>query len=202
MADVKKMNKDGAVNRKTSPVKNRRSFLKKSVIGASIATIPAHSVWAGRLISGNMSGNVSGWAECSDLSLLSHGQYKSNQVGISNYPYNQTWNDIMGSERPPFGNANWKNILAVYFQDGKDPVSNDNITGPNNINLHILTMYFNAIGNDLRVKWPVVPNLFPTAEAYAHYLWKEAYSGKGTAVVGTQIDLVIETHHHGKNSCL
>lgn len=78
---------------------SRRNFLTKAAIGATIASIPAHSVWAGRLISGNMSGNVSGWADECELSILSHGGYKnrySNLVPRKNFKRIFGGNPIVG----------------------------------------------------------------------------------------------------------
>jgi len=76
MSDIKDPSQEQKALQNQKPA--RRSFLKKAAVGATIASIPSHSVWAGRLISGNMSGNVSGWAQECELVVHSHGGWKNN----------------------------------------------------------------------------------------------------------------------------
>jgi len=178
--------------------KTRRSFLKKATIGATIASIPAHSVWAGRLISGNMSGNVSGWSECEDLAIFSHGRYRTSNkhhTEVSSYLI-LTWKSVFGLTRAPFNDKE------------TSPDENNNLQhfiDLNGVNAQLATMYINAArstdggpNGDGVVYWPVVTNgTFSSAEAYAEYLWDQA-DQYGASQINNELGDIITQHHVGK----
>lgn len=171
-------------------VKNRRNFLKKATVGATLASIPAHSVWAGRLISGNMSGNVSGWGECQLLAIWSHGKYKipTNNGRIYTPLHQQTWAQVFGATRPPFDGGDKTKKLETFIGNGGNP----------SINAQLVAMYFNAaLHGQYGIYWPVVANgMFNNAFEYAEYLWDQANTfGPGT--IAGQLGDIIDEHHAG-----
>jgi len=186
--------------------KTRRSFLKKATIGATIASIPAHSVWAGRLISGNMSGNVSGWGDDYILGILSHGYYKNPKKDAPQ-------RDILfvtafGGE--PFSNNGkptlptgltlldvMENKEAVYTTSQNGGGGKNKTGGPGNVNMQLAAMYLNAFYHGTLTVWPVVENgTFLDMMAYGDYLYKQA--ALDPAGVGCELDKIIHAHHSGE----
>lgn len=188
MSDIKDPSQKQQARQNEKPA--RRSFLKKAAVGATIASIPSHSVWAGRLISGNMSGNVSGWGDCHLLAIWSHGKYKipTNNGRIYTALHQKTWSSVFGFGRDPFdgGDANLK--LETFIGNGGNP----------SINAQLVAMYFNAaLHGSYGVYWPVIANgLFNTPEAYAQYLWDQA-NLYGAGPVAGQLGDIIDEHHAG-----
>jgi hypothetical protein len=193
-----------------SSTNSRRKFLTKAAVGATIASIPAHSVWAGRLISGNMSGNVSGWGECEYLAIWSHGKFKSgnNDKGkgrISSTFQTETWLSVFGVARPPFRSEDGDeaNTLQYYIDQeaqntGQQKKQNDQQEKKKaTVNAQIATMYVNAsLHGSEGVNWPVVPTPFATTKVYARYLWDQA-NLFGEGVVADQLGAIIKEHHAG-----
>lgn len=195
-----------------STVSKRRNFLKKASVGAAIVTIPSHSAWAGRLISGNMSGNVSGWAQEQKLAILSHGFYKkeSKGKGESHQGYGQDtlFKDAFGGE--PIDSS-----YTHLFPKGLtllDVMKNEEVKlesgtekertgGPSNVNMQLAAMYLNAFNHDKVVKntlihWPVVDKLngpFTSFFAYGSYLYTLALAKPHE--VGSALGQIINTHH-------
>ena len=172
---------------------SKRRFFKKAALGAAITTIPSHSVWAGRLISGNMSGNVSGWGDdCHLYAIWSHGKFKTpTNNGRILTPYHAyKWKDVFGLGRPPYSNVNPDTTL-------------EDIINSNGTDAQLATMYINAklhfqVGSG--VYWPVVENgLFMSEEEYVQHLYD---FGSG---IGGSIGALIDEHHAGgtglKNTC-
>jgi hypothetical protein len=168
---------------------SRRKFFKKAAIGVTIASIPTRSVWAtnnGGIISGHISGNMSGASDvCDRLAIWSHGKFKTptNNGRIFTDFHSYTWLSVFGSSRPPYsGVANTTTLAAII---------NGNTTDS-----QLATMYINAKlhhpSATYGVYWPVVANgSFASEEAYAQYLYD---LGSG---VGGSIGTLITEHHAG-----
>lgn len=177
----------------SSSITKRRSFLKKAVVGASIVSIPSHSVWAGRLISGNMSGNVSGWGECDRLAIYSHGYYKTTNKHhtIASAYLSLTWASVFGVTRLPFTDKETTPDPDTTLQHFVDL---------NGVNAQLATMFINASlseTGDGQIYWPVVTNgTFASTYAYAEYLWDQA-NIFGAAAINTQLSNIINEHHVG-----
>jgi hypothetical protein len=181
----------------------RRTFMKKAAVGATIASIPAHSAWAGRLISGNLSGNVSGWDNgTTTLAIYSHGQFKTGSSHQYMVP-NRTWSYVFGAGRDPFkesgSTVTIPNSLTLqqfidnnFFDNDKNKPA-----GPNDINMQLVTMYVNALNNGSGTVWPVVENgLFINAEEYAKYLWDQANRmDTSPSAVSDLLKRIIDDHH-------
>lgn len=160
---------------------SRRKFFKKAAIGATIASIPTRSVWANGVISGHISGNVSGASDvCEILAIWSHGKYKTpTNPGRIYTPYHSyTWQYVFGLLTPYSGVAATTTLENIINADGHDA--------------QLATMYINAKlhGTD-GVFWPVVANgSFNSEEEYAQYLYPYA----------AQIGGIIDEHHAGVGS--
>lgn len=190
-------------------VTKRRNFLKKAAVGATIASIPSHSVWAGRLISGNMSGNVSGWAQEQNLAIRSHGFYKNpNHQG---YGQATLFSTAFGGE--PIANLG-KNpmptglTLLDVMQSYKINGENGNKTGgPGNVNCQLATMYLNALNHSMAVKdgivhWPVVSQTGPyyNIDDYADDIYKQALLNPIS--VGASLAQIICTYGTDPDACV
>jgi len=199
MTDIKNIgSEDQNPPEQVKSIKSRRSFLKKATIGATIASIPAHSVWAGRLISGNMSGNVSQFASERPLAILSHGYYKKKRRSVSGR--DMTFSQAFGAE--PIPNQGYPAMptgltLLDVMQNWKIKGEGGNKTGgPGNVNMQLATMYLNAYHDGGLTSWPVVDSFngpFFSLSSYASYLYSQALLNPTN--VGNQLGLIIDTHH-------
>jgi len=189
-----KGNEEISTDANISTAKSRRNFLTKTVVGATIASIPAHSVWAGRLISGNMSGNVSGWAECNALAIWSHGKFKTNSNSngdgqIYTSFHTQKWSEVFGLDYAPFDDGDNEKTLEFFINE-------------NTINSQLAAMYINAsLSGTEGVWWPVVKDsegngTFDSTYLYARYLWEQV-DMHGSSTVNTQLSAIISEHHAG-----
>lgn len=184
---------------------SRRKFFKKAALGAAITTIPSHSVWAGRLISGNMSGNVSGWADCNKLAIYSHGKFHTPQNSNGNGKillsdiFSTTLNKVLSD-------AKWSDIFTSAPLDGANAYNDDllqvfidNESTHKMVNIQIVAMYINAVlsfnNQQEGVFWPVVGDLFSTPEAYAIDLYNQAVGNEGN--VAYALGKIIDEHHVG-----
>lgn len=178
----------------TEKSNSRRKFFKKAAIGATIASIPTRSVWANGVISGHISGNVSGASDvCDILSIWSYGKYKTptNNGRIRTIYHDYTWEYVFGT-LTPYGNASETMTLEqIINHKGKDADMR---------NAQLATMYINTqLHGSEGVFWPVVANgSFATAEDYVQYLYPFA----------SQISDIIDEHHapgfsntNGTESC-
>jgi len=198
-------NKDSAES--SSTVAKRRNFLKKAAVGATIASIPSHSVWAGRLISGNMSGNVSGWAEEKDLKIRSHGFYKQH-LG---YGQDTLFSVAFGGEPIPMVGKSLPSGLTLLDVMLNSKINNDSQNktgGPSMVNAQLATMYLNAKNHAQYVKdgvihWPVVNTTsgpFYSLNEYADYLYAQAVGSPTT--VGDSLAQIICTYGTDPDRCV
>lgn len=186
---------------------SRRKFFKKAALGAAITTIPSHSVWAGRLISGNMSGNVSGWAEENDLGVLSHGYFKKASRTELDSERLKTFSSVFGGE--PIANSGHGSMptgltLLEVMQNNKiNNVGSNKTGGPGNVNMQLAAMYLNAaFHGSYGIHWPVISSgLYNNLTEYAYDLYAQATAlSPGAAVVGCQLDKIIHEYHVGSES--
>ncbi len=203
---------------KDEPSRGRRQFLQKSALGASLVSLPAQSVWAGRLVSGAMSTGTS-WAPGPGitLSLRSPGYFKQDQHALQDsFPLNQTFSDVFGGN--PFGpRALATDTLSAILNNPGNGTGNGNgngngngagggnqdgipgLGGPSNVNVFLICMYLNAYFHNRgshNIIWPVVSNgLFDDANDYAIYLYSQAASSPGG--VGTELANIVCEHHQG-----
>jgi len=198
MSNTEEQDKSSA--QQVSTVAKRRDFLKKATVGAAIATIPSHSVWAGRLISGNMSGNVSGWAQEGKLATLSHGYYKTH-IGNGEQ---MLFSDAFGGE--PIENMGevmpaGLTLLDVMNNFAIDGDNGNKSGGPGMVNAQLATMYLNAKNSGGLTYWPVVNTStgpFYSLQEYGAYLYDQARNPTFPATsesVGEALDLIINQHH-------
>lgn len=198
-------------DKKAKPQQSRRVFLQKSALGASLVTIPAQSVWAGRLVSGAISGGQS-WAGGPSivLALRSPGYFKNNNTisaAISAVPFNSIF------PGGPFRHADRPIIpadttLLEILQNpgnggggGKNGLGGGNqekLGGPSNVNVFLVCMYLNALYHNPfsshGITWPVVDNgLFANAEDYASYLYGLATADPDG--VGSNLSQVVCINH-------
>ena len=213
---------------KVALTSGRRKFLTRAGTGLVIGALPAQSVWATTLMGSVIaSGAASTMGNTSPIKLQSHGRYKNQ---MAEHPEVQKkFKDVFGRHNRPFsssgfikldkrgGGEYWPSLWQILSSTGsgitlpnsvkttdsthvKD--NNFNLSGPNNVNIQMVTLYLNAyfysMGGDpsSNVYYPVIGNergQFSTPGQFATRLYELAKPNPSS--FGNEFGKLINKNH-------
>ena len=166
----------------TTTQKSKRVFLKKVTSTAIITTIPSRSVWGMNHVSNGSimpSMNGSDFGGVNQIILQDPQYWIGNQVLMSRSVLDQPFDDLFGGYA--FKNTQSHHNHQTTISDILNGKKNkpDFYYGPDEINLWMVSLYFNALYSEnytFGCYYPVVGHgkSFVTAQDLAYYLYTSA----------------------------
>lgn len=210
---------------KTNSSASRRKFVKRAAAGTALLSLPARSVWANGTVNSIVaSGHGSDWASGERIMLRSHDYWKNNisdsdKVTFSSvFGFNAVSKSGNSIELPTYsgglkapklhhflktegvivGVTDDTEVFVKHtgrFDRWNNPKNEFDLSGPNNVNCHIVSMYLNAKYHGMHgVHYPVLAS-FGSLQNYVDYLSGLYSSNAGK--LGNELAAIIDQCQNG-----